>query len=366
MRVLCVTNMYPGPSDPDYGAFVERMCVALDELGHDVQVAAIDSRRSGPIRTPRKYLRLLAETARKARWADVLYAHYLVPTGVIAVACGALTGRPTVVTAHGGDVALAARWLPRTLAAWAVTRAAATIAVSNDLREQLVERLGTPADVHVINMGVDLDRFVVRDRADARARLGLDSAPLVLAVGGLTSRKNPVALMQAISRLARHPDARLVLVGDGPLRPTLELARARLGLEAAVTLTGAIPHDQVADWMAACDVLALVSTREPLGIVALEALASGRPVVATAVGGTPEIVPSSGPGRIVDPRSPDAIADAIADVLADPPSPTSCRDAARPSGLDRQAAAVADVLGAAVGRTGERAGSDRTPPPNSG
>ena len=112
----------------------------------------------------------------------------------------------------------------------------------------------------------------------------------------------------------------------------------------AVVRTGALPHDRIADWIAACDLLALVSRVEPLGVVALEALAGGRPVVATAVGGTREVVPAPRAGRIVDPRDPGAIARALLAVLADPPAPAACREAARPHGIDRQAARVAAIL----------------------
>jgi glycosyltransferase involved in cell wall biosynthesis len=100
--------------------------------------------------------------------------------------------------------------------------------------------------------------------------------------------------------------------------------------------------------MAAADVLAMVSLVEPLGQVALEALASGRPVVATAVGGAPEVVPTSGPGRVVDPRDPRAIAAALADVLADAPAPAACREAARPHALSLQSSRVEAILARAA------------------
>jgi glycosyltransferase involved in cell wall biosynthesis len=123
-----------------------------------------------------------------------------------------------------------------------------------------------------------------------------------------------------------------------------------MGLEDAVIRTGALPHDQVAGWVAACDMLALVSRVEPLGVVALEALAGGRPVVATRVGGTREVVPDPRAGRVVDPLDPAAIAAAILDLLAHPPSPEACRAAAAPNALTRQARRVADILQRAVER----------------
>ncbi len=109
----------------------------------------------------------------------------------------------------------------------------------------------------------------------------------MLAVGGLTARKDPLTLLQAFARVrAERPDARLALVGDGPLAGAVRAGAARLGLADALTMPGALPHEAVPAWFAACDLLSVVSRVEPLGQVALEALASGRPVVATAVGGT--------------------------------------------------------------------------------
>jgi glycosyltransferase involved in cell wall biosynthesis len=100
----------------------------------------------------------------------------------------------------------------------------------------------------------------------------------------------------------------------------------------------------VAGWVTAADVLAIVSRVEPLGVAALEALAAGRPVVATRVGGTREVVPDPGAGRGVDPADPWAIARAILAVLADPPSPEACRAAAEPHGIDVQAGKVDAIL----------------------
>lgn len=117
-----------------------------------------------------------------------------------------------------------------------------------------------------------------------------------------------------------------------------------MGMARRVIRPGAIPHEQVGTWIAACDVLSMVSRVEPLGVVALEALASGRPVVATARGGAHEVVPVRGPGRVVEPGDPGVLADALASILADPPDPIDCRAAAAPHRLARQAERVEAML----------------------
>lgn len=354
LRVLCLSNMWPGPADPDYGAFVAEMCGALEGLGMSVDPVVIDRRGGGAARTPVKYGSLAARAARHARRADVVYAHYLFPTAAAAALAARTAGIPYVVTAHGGDVRNLDRATVRGATAAALRGASAIIAVSRYLADELRGAGIDLPPVHVVNMGVDTERFTPGDRAGARARLGLDrEAPLVLALGGLTERKNPIGLLQALARVRTvRPDARVAFVGDGPLARAVDVGAARMGLEGAVIRTGALPHDAVADWVAACDMLAMVSRVEPLGVAALEALAGGRPVVATAVGGTREVVPVPSAGRVVDPLDPAAIAAAILSVLDDPPSPEACRAAAAPSALPRQARKVAAILRKAVEERG--------------
>jgi glycosyltransferase involved in cell wall biosynthesis len=350
LRVLCLSNMWPGPRDPDYGAFVADMCGALRGRGLRVEVAAINSRASGPLRTPVKYARLARAAMGAARRADVVYAHFLFPTGALAAQAARAAGIPFVVTAHGQDVRNLGRWSARRGTEATLRRAGAVIAVSEYLAVEL-RTSGIPLPpLHVVNMGVDLDRFAPGDRGAARARLGLPShGPLVAAVGGLTERKNPLVLLRAFARLrARRPGARLALVGDGPLAGAVDAETRRLGVDGDVLRPGSVPHSQVGDWLAASDALAIVSRIEPLGIAALEALASGRPVVATRVGGTREIVPGGGPGRIVDPLDPVAIGDALLSLLDDPPSPEECRRVAEPHSLERQAGRVAAILRATL------------------
>jgi glycosyltransferase involved in cell wall biosynthesis len=350
LRVLCVTNMWPGEADPDFGAFVRAMCGALEREGCTVEVAAIDRRGRGPLRSVAKYGRLAADTVRRARGADVIYAHYLFPTGAIATLAGRLSGRPVVVTAHGQDVANLGRRVVRRATAPVLRRAHTVIAVSGYLAERIAEAGPAPERMEIVNMGVDMERFAPGSRAEARARLGIaGDGPLVLAVGGLTSRKNPLTLLQAFGRLrAQVPGARLAFVGDGPLASTVDAGVRHLLLGDAVIRAGALPHEEVGHWVAACDVLAMVSRVEPLGVAALEALAGGRPVVVTATGGAREVVPDPQAGRIVDAGDPVAIARALRDLLAAPPAPDDCRAAAAPHALSAQAAKVAAILRAAA------------------
>jgi len=358
LRVLCVSNMWPGPRDPDYGSFVESMATALAERGVRVDPVVIDRRAHGALRTPAKYASLAARAIGRARRADVIYGHYLFPTGAVAAAAARAARIPYVLTAHGRDVGNLDRPSVRRASAPPIRGASALIAVSRYLAGELrASGLALPP-IHVVNMGVDPRRFGPRDRDAARARLRLArDGPLILAVGGLTERKNPLRLLQGFARVrAARPEARLAFVGDGPLAPAIDAGARRLGLGHAVIRAGALPHDEVVDWVAASDLLALVSTLEPLGVAALEALAGGRPVVGTREGGLREVVPDPGAGRVVDPLDPGAIARAILAVLDDPPTAEACRRAAEPHALARQAARVHHILERAARGAGRHPG----------
>ena len=352
LRVMCLSNMYPGPGAPDYGAFIERMCDALEDRGAQVDRVVIRTRASGRLRTPAKYAGLTARAIARARRANVIWAHYLFPTGLIAAIAGGASRTPWVVTAHGGDVANLGRGAVRRLSAPGVRGARSTICVSTWLASRMSQEGLPPRGLEVISMGVDDRRFTVADPGPARSRLGIPAdAPLVLAVGGLTERKNPLGLVRAFARMrsADHPDARLAFVGDGPLAGAVDAEARRLGVDAGVTRTGTLPNAGVVDWMSAADVVAQVSLVEPLGVAALEAMASGRPVVGTSVGGLREVVPDGVAGAIVDPRDDAAIAAALARMIDAPPSPTACRDAAMAHSLAHEADAVLDVLRHASG-----------------
>jgi len=322
VRILLVSQMYPGPDDPDLGVFVRDLEQALVRRGHTIERAVLDSRAGGR----RRYGTLLARTRAAARrfGPDVTYAHFLVPSG-LAAAIGSTA--PLVVTAHGQDVRNVGT-IPGVAAATRLVarRAAAVIAVSDFLRRDLEARVpAARGKTEVIDSGVDLDRFRV-ERAP-------DGPPRFLCVGGLTERKNVVRLAAAFERLGRGT---LTFAGDGPLRPRLE---GRSGIE----VLGSVDHAEVPGLVAASRVVCGPSLVEPFGQALLEAMACGRPVVATRVGGPPEFVPPEG-GVLVDPRNEDAIVAAL-DAAAGLPCPNAAaRAAAESHDVNLQAARVEEVL----------------------
>jgi glycosyltransferase involved in cell wall biosynthesis len=322
MKILLVSQMYPGPTAPDLGVFVRGLEEQLSARGHEVERAVLDHRGGGK----RKYLRLARATFERARRfrPDVVYAHFLVPTGLIA----ALAGRaPLVVTAHGRDVRNIG-WLPGIGAAtrFVVRRAAAVIAVSDYLRRELEAKIPEArGKTEVVDSGVDLARFTVEPAPNGKARY--------VCIGSLIERKNVLRLADAFERLG---EGTLTFVGDGPLRSRLE---GRPGIE----LTGALPFDAVPSQIAAAHVVCQPSLIEPFGQALLEAMACGRSVVATRIGGPPEFVPPEA-GVLVDPVDEPALVAALRSAAALPCPNPAARTAAEAHDLRRQAERVEAIL----------------------
>jgi glycosyltransferase involved in cell wall biosynthesis len=336
MRILLVSQMFPGPAAPDFGVFVHDLARELERRGNDLAYAVVDRRGGTPVKHARLAVRALAE-ARRFR-PDVVYAHFLLPAGVIAAAAARVAGAGLVVTAHGQDVRNAGSIRGVRAATHAGLRRARVVAVSDFLRRELVARLPElEGRVDVIDCGVDLERFRGRDAVELRERLGWQGEPpFFLCVGSLDERKNVGRLAAAFAGLG---GGSLAFVGDGPLRAQVE---GRAG----VRIVGRVPHDQVAEWVGACDVLCQPSLVEPFGQALLEGLASERPVMATRVGGPPEFVTPE-VGRLVDPESVDSIAAGLRAAAALPRPNAAARRVAEEHDVRRQAERIEAVLRAA-------------------
>jgi glycosyltransferase involved in cell wall biosynthesis len=325
VRILLVSQMYPGPEAPDLGVFVRDLETALAARGHVIERAVLDRRSGGKTR----YLGLARTTLARARdfRPDVVYAHFLVPTGLIA----ALAGRaPLVVTAHGRDVRNVGAY-PGVRAAtrFVVRRAAGVIAVSDYLRRELEAKLPEArGKTDVVPSGVDLRRFEVTAPPDGTR---------FLCVGSLTPRKNVVRLARAFERLG---DGTLVFAGDGPLRSDLEG-------RPAIELLGAVSHERIPELITSARVVCGPSLIEPFGQALLEGMAGGRTVVATRIGGPPEFVTPEA-GVLVDPADEDALVDALRDAASFPCPNEAARAAAEPFDLSAQAERVEAILARAA------------------
>ena len=282
---------------------------------------------------------------------DVVLGSWAYPDGFAAVIAARLLGVPCVVKLHGSDINLIAKLPgPRRMLAWSLPRAAKVVAVSRALADE-VTQLGVPRErIAIVMNGVDSELFHPRDRNAARAELGLPAGPIALYVGNLKEEKGVLDLAAAWTTVARElPEATLVVVGGGPAADALKAAVAPLG--DSVRLVGPQPLPKVPTWMAACDLLVLPSHAEGTPNVVLEALASGRRVVATSVGGIPDLITRPELGELVPPRAPDSLAAAIVRSLPTPYAPATVATLGARGGWDASAAALYDVLVGAASAT---------------
>jgi teichuronic acid biosynthesis glycosyltransferase TuaC len=243
---------------------------------------------------------------------DVACNFWLYPEGYATVAVARRLGIPVVVGSIGSDlnrfVDPASRWLTRV----AMQRATFVVTKSEHLRQRAIQMGIGASKVRTIRNGCNPNVFHLRDRSAARARLAVDEkAELVLFVGRLDTAKGIEELLEAFASLAsRCPNLRLAFVGDGPGGEHLRTKAKHLALEERITLNGACSSQEVAEWLAAANVLALPSYNEGYPNVVIEALSSGRPVIATNVGGILELVNEES-GILIAPKDSRALAAAI-------------------------------------------------------
>ena len=244
---------------------------------------------------------------------DVVLGSWAYPDGFAAILAAKLLGVPAVVKLHGSDINQLAKLPgPRAMLMWALPRAAHVVAVSKALATEVIALGVKPDRVSVVMNGVDAERFYPQDRLAARATLGVPAtAQLALYVGNLKPEKGVSELARAWPNVTKQlPRAELAVIGGGVLYDDLV---AHAGAHA--TMLGPQPADKVAQWMAACDVLVLPSHSEGTPNVVLEALASGRKIVASAVGGIPDLITSTSLGTLVPPKNSEALAAALVATL---------------------------------------------------
>ncbi|MCK9924660.1 glycogen synthase [Frankia sp. AgPm24] len=281
--------------------------------------------------------------AAAAAGADVIHSHtwYANLGGHLAALLG---GVPHVMTSHslepqrpwkaeqlGGGYRLSS-WCERV----AIEGAAAVVAVSAGMRTDILTAYPSvdPARVHVIRNGIDTEEYQPDPATDVLEKYGLDpDRPIVIFVGRITRQKGLPVLLRAAAALDRR--AQLVLCAGAPDTPELLAETTKLvdGLQAdrdgVVWLSGMLPKPEIIQLLSHATVFVCPSVYEPLGIVNLEAMACGTAVVASRVGGIPEVVDDGVTGLLVPPDDPPALADAINTVLADPSRATAMGRAGR-------------------------------------
>lgn len=247
---------------------------------------------------------------------DIIFSYMIYPQGLAAVRIARALAIPSVLTAIGSDLNRISDPLCGVLTRYALREADFISTVSHDLCRTARSMGADPARSRAKKNGCDTSVFHPRERSEVRRALNLDlDQEAIVYVGRLDLRKGLSELVEAVALLrASHPKIHCYIIGSGPDKATLEASVARLGIAGAITFVKSCLSARVALWMAAADVVTLPSYSEGCPNVVIEALSSGRPVVATAVGGIPELMDESS-GRLVPARDVPALAKALGEVL---------------------------------------------------
>ncbi len=353
MKVLVVTNLFGYPWDPTRGMFNQQQ---FDRLAQRVDLSVLvavpwldalkrpraywNARRDGQKRWPYVdyfifwYVPGVAQALHSVffflslalqrpltlfvkRW-QALIGSWGFPDAIATSVVGSLTRTPVLMKFHGTDVndyldVPAKRW--QIMAA--VRRSHAVMCASAALGDRLVRAGAQPQRVHAIYNGVDAGRFFPARNLQVRASIGISNeAQMLLFIGNLKPAKGCVDLLDAfIAAAASQAALHLVVIGDGAARDTMMQRASQAGLAARVHLVGKVEHGLLPDWFAACDLFCLPSHNEGVPNVVLEAMACGVPVLATRVGGIPEVVPEFA-GVLVAAQDGPALTSALTAALA--------------------------------------------------
>ena len=347
MKVLLITNLYPSSQEPTRGVFNANSFGALSRycetrvvvpvcwwkrlrrprelfsvpLESPAGIAALYPTYWPVPQSPRTHVRAMyaalrtpLQHLRREFPFDVIFAAFAYPDGAAAALLARDMDCPLVIKTLGSDInELANRPALRREVQWALGRAERVIAVSAALRERIIELGVAPERIIMAHNGVDGTRFTIRDRRQARISLGLPlDRSLACYVGNLTAEKGVDVLVEAMGYLRRQGrcDVDLAVLGSGVMDERLHSLVRELGLEDRIRFLGRRPNAEISDWLAACDVFCLPSRREGCPNVVLEALASGRPVVATNVGGVPELLDNRY-GILTPVDDPEALAEGL-------------------------------------------------------
>lgn len=249
---------------------------------------------------------------------QIFYIHFAYPDGVAGVLLAKLFKKPAIVVVRGSDINIMTKSLfTRFMIKYSLKNASQIMSVSNDLTEKVL-RLGVKKEkIITIPRGVDFEKFSLLNKECCRKYLEVPlNKKIILYVGSLIKIKGVNTLVEAMKHLNEdYPDLVLVILGSGVLVKKLKKQVEINNLKHVIKFYGQILHKDMPQWLNACDLLCLPSHNEGTPTIILESLACGVPVVASNVGGIPEIIKNGKNGFIVNPKAPIELKKAILDCL---------------------------------------------------
>ncbi len=253
----------------------------------------------------------------------IIHSHWILPHGIIGVITGAMLSIPHICSIHGTDVTITRTYPILSKLIRSVARRCKVITVNSSYTLKILTSCGknipTPT---IIPMGVEQSLPI--DHNENRDKENLQRKPIILFVGRLIKLKGVHVLIKAMKRIIiRYPDTSLVIIGDGVYMNSLHDLVSHLHLESLITFTGRISNQEVMTWYQKASIFVLPSISvdgqtEGLGVVLLEAMAYGVPVIGSNIGGIPDIIKDGENGVLVTPDDPDELSDKIIHLLDDP------------------------------------------------
>jgi len=389
VRILTFSSLYPNAIRPSHGVFVEHRLRQLlgyapqlqarvmapvpwfpfthpvfGEYGAYARVAPNENRQGIAVSHPRYPVLprvgmnmtpwLMYRSVRGAMRSlirqgydfELIDAHYFYPDGVAVMYLAREFNKPFTVTGRGTDLNLIPQYArPRAMIRQVISEASHMMTVAGALKDYLFDMGARQDQVTTLRNGVDLQLFVPPvDRQALRARLGVRGKTLISA-GHLIERKGHHLVIEAMQDL---PDWELLIVGDGPQEKSLQEQVRRLDLQARVRFVGRVDQSSLCQYYGASDALVLASSREGWANVLLEAMATGTPVVATPVDGTPEVVAEPAGGVLMADRSAASVVRGVRELQQAMPERAATRAYSERFDWDATSRGQLDIFGRAI------------------
>ncbi|MFP7297232.1 glycosyltransferase [Neobacillus niacini] len=339
--VLIISNMYPSEHSPTFGIFVKNQVVALRKEGVQVDVLAITNASTKKQDVIFKYLSWLFRgifLLFKGYRYKTVHAHYVFPSGLIGLLFKLLWRSKLVVTAHGGDIDKMAKKSPliQKVTKHILKKSDTVIAVGQRLYQEIQEHYRIePNKLLLLSMGVNTNIFrKIAEKETMKSKLKINKdIPVILFVGNITRDKGLIELVKAFALVKKQiSQAELHLIGSTKNKPFVEELTSIIKEERieGIVFHDPKPQEEIAEWMNAGDVFVLPSYIEGFGLVALEAMACGTPVVASNVGGLSYLL-NNNSGILIPPHNSQALSKGISQVLTN----KETRDSLIQNGLKR-------------------------------
>ena len=314
-----VMHIYSSSGISGIKEHVKTLSSYLEQTGIQVYVFTPSLEAMSSPLVAMKELLMLTDTLIKKERIELFHVHSLMPLGLCSLTCKLYYNVPYVTTVHGGEI----HWIGKTQKykrsyETILKESSKVICVSNFLFKELTSFYDiSKENIEVIPNGIDLERFKLAEGGkELKSKLHLNGEKIILYVGRLSYEKGLNILLLALKKvLERDRNVVLVIVGDGPIRNELKIMSLKLGIDSNVLFVRSLESNRLPSYYSMADVVVIPSIYEAQSLVSLEAMASGKPIIASNIGGLKEIVTNE-VGLLVEPYDCKALSEAILYLLS--------------------------------------------------